>query len=136
MASHGNASDDLLQATLALFTQHICPGGKVIWVADSMKVSWKTAWRGNLDILSLRESPTVGVMGVSGHNLLLIDVLTIRGPMTSERVAQLNEHFSPRMPFKLYTAVWNRTDLSHFSQPPWGSFVWCANEPQHVIEFQ
>ena len=94
MEPHRNASDDLLQATLTLFPRHFCPDGELIWVADSMGLSWKNERRRDLEILSMRDVPTVGIMDMGSQCLFLIDVLTIRGPMTSERAAQLNELFS------------------------------------------
>ena len=135
MAPLHRPDDDLLQATLALFPRFVCPEGKILWVAESVESTWTSESRVSLNI-SASDLPTIGMIDLASDGLFLIDVLTIRGAMTPERVALLSDCLSNRMTFSLYTAVWSRVDLAKFVRPPWGSFVWCASEPRHAIQFR
>jgi hypothetical protein len=128
--------DDLLQVTLTLFPRFVCPEGKILWVAQSVESEWMSESRVNLSRLSAGDLPTIGMIELASRSLFLIDVVTVRGSMTPERVALLRDCFSSDVTVSLYTSVWNRKDLAKFVRPPWGSFVWCASEPKHAIHFR
>jgi hypothetical protein len=94
----------------------------------------------NLPIDLTASLPDVVLYDSSEKRLLVVEVVTSSGPITSARLEQLRGlvRGPSRLEVRLeyVTAFWSRRDLRRFIEEiAWGTAVWIADEPGNLIHF-
>jgi hypothetical protein len=131
-------ADDLLRAAVAALPRWLPSFRSILWVADQRGVRVASPLltprlRGIL-ATQARDLPNLGVLGAEGQFMILVDLATIRGPMTARRLHLLRRLFeTDQVPLRVLTVFRNRRDLQLLSTLAWGSSKWCLDEPSHLI---
>ncbi|MGI8980941.1 MAG: BsuBI/PstI family type II restriction endonuclease [Pirellulaceae bacterium] len=81
------------------------------------------------------ELPMLAILDESLDHMFLVDVLSTQGFMNQKRIEFLERLCSHRRRVTICLAIWSRSDLMFMEELPWGSFIWCASEPRHLIHF-
>ena len=86
--------------------------------------------------MPLSELPNIGVLFADRTALALVDVASIRGPMSPARIARLRRSFEKwDVSLELIAVFQRRNDLQQLESPPWGSVAWFLDDPDHFVHF-
>ena len=136
---HGLESEVVKQVLLA-FRPRFTPGGRVLWVSKASEPTF-TSKRGLRDlgigVRQQRDLPNVVIHAPKKDRLFLIDVASLRGPMTRERREALADAFQAcRVGLIFVNAFRSRRELKEsLGEFPWETVVWFAEEPDHLVHF-
>lgn len=123
------------------FLPYFAPGAQVI-SGDFEKES--DTILGNMEFLTIEAAeqsyaklPEVLVYSADKNTLFLIDFLSVRGPINERRRKELASLlFDSECQPVFITAVSSRAELAaHADEIAWGTVVWVADTPDHLIHF-
>jgi adenine-specific DNA-methyltransferase len=136
---HGVENEVVKQVLLA-FRARFTPGGRVLWVSEGSEPTFTS--KGGLRDLGVRvrqhrDLPSVVIHAPKKGRLFLIDVASLRGPMTLERREALADVFREcGVGLIFVNAFRSRSELEDsLSEFPWETVVWFAQEPDHLVHF-
>lgn len=141
MSLASQVTQPLVKAILEEFHPRFTPRGVVVWVAEdrynSTYCSRENMVRLGLDASSPIDLPNVIIYHWLRDWMAVLDVASIRGPVKPERREELRGMFSGRATGVVYfTVLADRAELqSSFDGISWGTDVWIAEEPDHLIHF-
>lgn len=130
----------LLNEVLGAFYLHFTSGGRVLWVTednDPILASRQVLSELGVSLLRPRSLPSVVIYFTQRGLLVLIDVAELRGLMTSKRREALMKVFGGcRVELIFVSAFRSRSEFQEsLTEPPWGTVVWFADEPDHLVYF-
>jgi hypothetical protein len=90
-----------------------------------------------IEVVAEDETPDVVFHDVHRHWLILVDCTVDRGPINNRRLTELVRKFSASNAGLVYvTAFTTREEMSrHLDEIAWGTEVWIADAPSHLIHF-
>ncbi|MGH9454917.1 MAG: BsuBI/PstI family type II restriction endonuclease [Terriglobia bacterium] len=117
------------------------PGGKPVYVrgTDKQWPYFDACYLRNLGVVVEEHGkmPNVVVHFTKRNWLFLIDPVACRGPVNTKRLTELMSVFAgSKAGLVFVTAVSNRRDLLKYAGDiAWGTGVWIASEPDHMVHF-
>lgn len=131
----------LVKRVLDDFCSLFTPGGRVIYVGDT-QMKWAYFDSDALCHLGVEigehgKMPDVVVHFTERDWLVLIEAVTSHGPVNPKRRQELKELLAAcRVGIVYVTAFMDRHSMmKHLNDISWGTEVWAANAPTHLIHF-
>lgn len=136
----GEPRKALFKEVLTAFRQRFTPNGRVVWVSegdDSVFTSVDALNDLGVNAASVRSLPSVVIYDNLQGRLVLIDIGKRRGLMTAHRRDALTRLFRGSKAELIFVNVFRgrREFQKLLGEPLWGTTVWLADEPDHVIHF-
>ncbi len=133
---------DLMRAILDDFAAFFVPGGELIYAGDS-GAEWGYFDQELLASLGMtvdhhEKLPDVVLYNREKNWLILVEAVVTTGPIDESRRRELAEMFKDSKAGLVYvTAFPERGEVfqEFLEALAWGTVVWCANEPTHMIHF-
>src|SRR6266498_5546463 len=141
--------NELVSQVIQKFAPQFMPGGRIISVKDTNE---KLAYFDEEEIKEIGVAITLEagmidphgkIPGVIIHHtekdwLILIEVATSHGPINAKRKGELEELFKDsRAGLVFVTAFQTRRAMAKYlDQISWGTNVWIADSPKHMIHFK
>lgn len=131
----------LAKAVIEQFCFAFVPGGIVLHIGDMKNkiAHLETAGLAALGVTlnAAAKIPDVIVHDIRRNWLFLIEVVTNAGPIDSKRRRELKELFTGSSAHLIFVTAFNtRKAMQPFvAQIAWGSEVWIADDPSHMIHF-
>ena len=123
------------------FCSFFTPGGHLIYVGDTQK-KWAYLDRNALEALGVEieehgKMPDIVVHYVKRNWLILIEAVTSHGPVNPKRRQELQELFAKSKAGLVYVTAFldRRTMIKYIDDISWGTEVWIAEAPTHLIHF-
>ena len=117
------------------------PAGRVIYVGDA-ELKWAYLDSGALTELGLKigehgKMPDVVVHHVEKNWLVLIEAVTIHGPVNPKRRQELKELFAGSNAGIVYVTAFldRKTMMKYLHEISWETEFWIAETPTHLIHF-
>jgi hypothetical protein len=133
---------NLIQAIIKDFAATFVPGGELIYVGDtgSKRGYFDQELLASLGVAVGRHGkmPDVVMYDRSKNWLILVEAVASTGPVDSGRHAELAELFKDSKAGLVYvTAFPDRGEVfqEFLDVIDWGTAVWCASDPTHLIHF-
>ena len=123
------------------FCSRFTPGGIPVYVTDTDKkwAYFDTSYLRNLGVVVEEHGkmPNVVVHFTKKDWLFLIEAVTSHGPVNPKRLTELRSLFAgSKAGLVFVTAFLNRRGVSkHLGGIAWGTGVWVADAPDHMIHF-
>ncbi|HQU41418.1 MAG TPA: BsuBI/PstI family type II restriction endonuclease [Pirellulales bacterium] len=133
--------DDLAKRVLHDFCPRFAPLGRVVWLSDggarAAHVDKRWLRRLRLSAADAAKLPNIIVDDPKPHRLWLIDLARSGHPTTAEKRAAMKASLRRADAHVLFvTALRNHRQFPRFiSDALWGTVVWFADEPEHVVIF-
>jgi hypothetical protein len=131
----------LIKKIVVEFCQRYTPGARPICVGDARK-KWaffdEEYLKGfGVSLGEYAKLPDIVIHFVRKNWLVLIEAVTSHGPITLKRLAELKLLFVDCKPGLMFvTAFQDRHSLAkHVYEIAWGTEVWVADAPDHMIHF-
>jgi hypothetical protein len=136
----GYLPNPLFKEVLNAFCVRFTPSGRVLWVSDGNDPIFASADALSdlgVSLSSARGLPSVVIYDILQKKLVLIDIAKLRGLMTSQRREALSRLFGgSEVELVFVNAFRDRREFQKLlTEPPWGTVVWFADEPDHMIHF-
>jgi len=131
----------LIKTVVENFCPCFAPGGTVVYVGDAedkfLHLDVDYLRRLGIVIPAAAKMPDVVVHDVRRNWLLLIEAVTLAGPVDRKRRKELKDLFSGgRAGLVFVTAFSTRDTMRTFlTQISWETEVWIAEDPEHLIHF-
>lgn len=133
--------NSLLGRVVDEFCPRFTPGGKPVFVGDAGK-KWTYFDADYLRKLGVtvkehRKMPNVVVHFTQKNWLFLVLIATSHGPVNPRRLTELRSLFAgSKVGLVFATACLNHRDFSKYiGDIAWGTHLWIANAPDHLIHF-
>jgi hypothetical protein len=131
----------LIKAVIEQFCPRFVPGGTVVYVGDAenkfmhLEVDYLKGL--GVEVPAPAKMPDVVVHDLRRGWLLLIEAVTIAGPVDAKRRKELKSMFAgSKTGLVFVTAFPNRKVMRSFlTQISWETVAWMAKEPGHLIHF-
>jgi hypothetical protein len=137
----GDLQNAVTRAVLEVFRPRFVPAARVLWVREASETA---AYVSEVDLLKLSLDrarkclfPNIVFHNEVGGLLVLVDVASIRGPISPMRCDALKRVFGIcGIGLLLITAFESRREFQDLLvEPPWGTSAWFENEPKNMIHF-
>ncbi len=131
----------LLKKVIADFCALYTPAGHVLYVSDTKENKLYLASDAlaelGLTIEELGKMPDVVVHHLEKNWLFLIEAVGSHGPISPKRRQELKELFAGSKAGIIYVTAFldRRTMTKYFEDISWGTEVWIAESPTHLIHF-
>lgn len=141
IGSCSDAWDALVEKIINQFCPRFVPGGTVLYVegADGGRTYCDMGYlrRLGVDVERQKVLPNVVVHYTRRNWLFLIEATTRHRAVNSNRVTELLSLFGrTKVGLVFVTAIVNRRSLSRYLEDvAWGTIVWAADTPGHLIHF-
>lgn len=131
----------LVKKVLADFCSLYTPAGHVLYVSD-IEDKWSYLDSEALTELGLTikehgKMPDIVVYDLENNWLFLIEAAGSHGPVNTKRRQELKELFAGSKAGIVYVTAFldRRTMIKYFDDISWGTVVWFAEFPTHLIHF-
>lgn len=131
----------LLKQMLEGFCPRFTPGGEVLYVGDA-DAKWALFEAARLAELGVTVDqhgamPDLVVFMPDRHWLVLMEAASSHGPVDAGRKRKLAELFAGATPGLVYVSCFpdRATMRKYLHHIAWGTEVWCAEDPSHLIHF-
>ena len=131
----------LLKSMLEDFCPRFTPGGEVLYIGDAGD-KWALFEKAGLDALGVSvdehgKMPDLVVYLPDRNWLALMEAASTHGPVDSKRRGELSRLFAASTAGLVYVSCFSaRADFRKYvDKIAWGSEVWCADHPTHVIHY-
>ncbi len=129
----------LIRDVISSFAPRFTPGALVVYVGDpgGGLIEEKCLAGLGLDLDRHGKLPDVVLYFKKKNWLVLVEAVTSHGPVNVKRYNELTRIFGGAKAGLVYvTAFPDRTVMGrHLSDLSWGTEVWCADAPSHLIHF-
>lgn len=137
-----NAPDELMRAIADEFTPQFAPGAATIYVeaaaSNRTQMSAPRLSRLGVRVKSSAKLPSVVLHDAKKDRLFVIELAVSHGPINANRHSELEQMFSGAVTsIIVYVTVCpTQGDLSTVLKDiAWGTVVWVAESPSHLIHF-
>lgn len=131
----------LIKLVIEELCPRFAPGGIIVYIGDAEDkfLHLETEYLKNLGVVvaAPAKMPDVVIHDTRRNWLLLIEAVTSAGPVDAKRRVELKALFQAcKAGLVFVTAFATRADMRSFlTQISWGTEVWLAEDPDHMIHF-
>ena len=134
------AHNELEKQIVEVFIPQVIPSPHLLYLGDAEEkmrfLDEKELARRGVTFSVHKKLPDVVVASRASRRIYNIEAVTSVGPVTDLRRKEITALYPERTPLVMVTAFPTRSVFRKFSdQIAWGTFVWIADEPEHVIRF-
>ena len=138
MRSRTSIKDKLAESFIGKFVPKFVPDGEVVYARDGkLNINETLVEKLGIAMDLHRSMPDAMVYCRKRNWLFVAESATSGGLIDEERMKKLAHQFSTASAELVFVSVFqNRSNLArHSGFPAWGSNVWFADEPDHMMHF-
>lgn len=130
--------DKLIESLIEKFVPKFVPDGEVVYAKGGNSSINETLLEGLGIVMDSHQGMPDAMVYCHKRNwLFMVESATGNGLIDEKHLKQLAGLFNKASPDLIYVSAFqSRSNLvKHPSFPAWGTAVWIANEPEHMIHF-